>query len=80
MSRNEKRKNDMANIREGADRAVRPNVRPWAVGLGGFLTVATLMVFYWEAEAADRASGNLWPKQASTSFALSVGPVAPPPT
>jgi hypothetical protein len=61
--------NDMANIREGAARTLRPNVQPWAVGLCGFLTATMLLMFYWEAEAADRAAGNLWPRQASASAA-----------
>lgn len=72
----------MAIIREGAARAVRksprPNVQPWGVGLCGFLAAALLMMFYWEAEAADRATGNLLPKQAP-SFAFEVAvPPAPP--
>ena len=49
----------MANILQGAVRLVREaarlNVHPLIVGATGFLTAALLLVFYWHAEAAERA-------------------------
>jgi mono/diheme cytochrome c family protein len=49
----------MANIFQGAAEIVRDlarlNVHPLMVGATGFLTAALLLVFYWQAEAADRA-------------------------
>src|ERR1051325_777652 len=49
----------MANIFEGAAERVRDlarlNVHPLIVGAIGFLTAALLLVFYWQAEAADPA-------------------------
>jgi len=49
----------MANILQGAAEKVRDlarlNVHPLIVGATGFLTAALLLMFYWQAEAADRA-------------------------
>ena len=49
----------MATLVQGAARMVRDlarlNVHPLIVGATGFLTAALLLVFYWQAAAADRA-------------------------